>query len=181
MNNAIFISGTPCTGKTTVSELLASRLDCRLIKINDLAIENDFVLGIDEDKGYKVIDIDALDKLVLEIIESSDELTIFEGHLSHLCHGADKVIILRVRPEILEGRLKTRDYSESKIRENLEAEAMGVCSAEAYEIYGEDVSEIDVSDLTVEEVVETLSGFVSGEITFSFGEIDFMDWFINSG
>ena len=98
-----------------------------------------------------------------------------------MCHGADKVIILRVRPEILEGRLKTRDYSESKIRENLEAEAMGVCSAEAYEIYGEDVSEIDVSDLTVEEVVETLSGFVSGEITFSFGEIDFMDWFINSG
>lgn len=181
MNKAIFISGTPCTGKTTVSELLASRLNCKLIKINDLAIENDFVLGIDEDKGYKVIDIDALDEKVLEIIESSDELLVFEGHLSHLCHGADKVIILRVRPEILEKRLKARDYSESKIRENLEAEAMGVCSAEAYEIYGENVSEIDVSDLTVDEIVDSLGDFISGGKTFSFGEIDFMDWFINSG
>ena len=181
MNKAIFISGTPCTGKTTVSELLASKLDCRLIKINDLAIENDFVLGIDEDKGYKVIDIDALDEMVLEIIESSDELTIFEGHLSHLCHGADKVIVLRVRPEILEGRLRARDYSKSKIRENLEAEAMGVCSAEAYDIHGENVSEIDVSDLTVEDIVENIGGFISGEKTFSFGEVDFMDWFINSG
>ena len=156
MKNTIFISGTPCTGKTTVSELLASNLGCKLIKINDLAIENDFVLGIDSEKGYKVIDIDALDEKVLDIIESSDDLLIFEGHLSHLCHGADNVIILRVRPEILEVRLRARDYSESKIRENLEAEAMGVCSAEAYEIYGERVSEIDVSDLTVDEIVENL-------------------------
>ena len=181
MKNTIFISGTPCTGKTTVSELLASRLDCRLIKINDLAIENDFILGIDSEKGYKVIDIDALDEKVLDIIESSDEMLVFEGHLSHLCHGADKVIILRVRPEILEGRLRGRDYSESKIRENLEAEAMGVCSAEAYDIYGEDVSEIDVSDLTVDEIVENLCSFISGGKTFSFGEIDFMDWLISSG
>ena len=181
MKNTIFISGTPCTGKTTVSELLASKFGCKLIKINDLAIENDFVLGIDEDKGYKVIDIDALDERVLEIIESSDDLLIFEGHLSHLCHGADKVMILRVRPEILEGRLRGRDYSESKIRENLEAEAMGVCSAEAYEIYGEDVSEIDVSDLTVDEIVENLCSFISGRRTFSFGEIDFLDWLIGSG
>ena len=57
MRKTIFITGTPCTGKTTVSEVLASKLNCRLIKINDLAIENDFILGIDEDKGYKVIDI----------------------------------------------------------------------------------------------------------------------------
>ena len=96
MKNAIFITGTPCTGKTTVSEILSGKLNCKLIKINDLAIENNFVLGIDEDKGYKVIDIDALNDKVSEIISSSEELTIFEGHLSHLCSGADKVIVLRL-------------------------------------------------------------------------------------
>ena len=85
MRNTIFITGTPCTGKTTVSEILSQRLNCRLVKINDLAIENDFVLGIDEDKGYKVIDIDALNDEVSEIISKSDELIIFEGHLAHLC------------------------------------------------------------------------------------------------
>ena len=180
MNRTIFISGTPCTGKSTVSEILASRLNCRLIKINDLAIENDLVLGIDDDKGYKIIDIDALDELVLRIIESGEEMLIFEGHLSHLCHGADSVIVLRVRPEILKERLKARDYSQSKIRENLEAEAMGVCSAEAYEIYGDDVFEIDASDLSIEKTADRIAGFISGDEIFSFGEIDFMDWIISS-
>ncbi len=179
MNNTVFISGTPCTGKTTVSELLASRLDCRLIKINDLAIENDFVLGIDEDKGYKVIDIDALNEKVSQIIDGSDEMLIFEGHLAHLCDGADKVIVLRVRPEILESRLRARDYSDSKIRENLEAEAMGVCSAEAYEIHGDNVSEIDVSDLSIDGVVDLVERVISGE-NYPIGNVDFLDWILSN-
>ena len=84
MYKTVFITGTPCTGKTTVSEVLSEKLGCRLIKINDLAIENDFVLGIDEEKGYKVIDIPKLNDKVSEIISGSDELLIFEGHLAHL-------------------------------------------------------------------------------------------------
>ncbi|MBQ6099583.1 MAG: adenylate kinase family protein [Methanobrevibacter sp.] len=178
MKKTIFITGTPCTGKTTVSEKLSQKLGCRLIKINDLAIENDFVLGIDDEKGYKVIDIDALDEKVGEIIKSSDELLIFEGHLSHLCHGSDKVIVLRVRPEVLRLRLEARDYSLSKIRENLEAEAMGVCTAEAYELYGEDVCEIDVSDLDVEESVELICDVVEDKVNPGIGEIDYMSWLI---
>nr|WP_295162998.1 adenylate kinase family protein [uncultured Methanobrevibacter sp.] len=180
MSEAIFITGTPCTGKTTVSERLSSKLGCSLIKINDLAIENDFVLGIDDEKGYKVIDIPALNEKVAEIIGESDELLIFEGHLTHLCDGADKVIVLRVRPEILRSRLEGRDYSEAKIRENLEAEAMGVCTTEAYDIYGEEISEIDVSDLTVDEIVDELSDIISGEKTYPVGEVDFMDWLISN-
>ena len=180
MRKTIFITGTPCTGKTTVSEVLASKLNCRLVKINDLAIENDFILGVDENKGYKVIDIPALNEKVSEIISGSDELIIFEGHLAHLCDGADKVIVLRVRPGILQSRLEARNYSESKIRENLEAEAMGVCTAEAYDIYGENISEIDVSDLTVDEIVDVISSIISGSNDYPVDEIDFMDWLISN-
>ena len=180
MYKTVFITGTPCTGKTTVSEVLSEKLGCRLIKINDLAIENDFVLGIDEEKGYKVIDIPKLNDKVSEIISGSDELLIFEGHLAHLCSGADKVIVLRVRPEILRFRLEGRNYSDSKIRENLEAEAMGVCTAEAYDIYEEDVCEIDVSDLAVDEIVELLINVLDGDVDYPVGEVDFMDWIINS-
>ena len=180
MKNTIFITGTPCTGKTTVSEILSDKLNCRLIKINDLAIENDFVLGIDDEKGYKVIDIDALDEKVSQIISDSDELIVFEGHLAHLCSGADNVIVLRVRPEVLRSRLEGRDYSEAKIRENLEAEAMGVCTAEAYDIYGEEVSEIDVTDLSVDDIVELLSDVIDGRKSFDVGQIDYMDWLISN-
>ena len=178
MKNTIFITGTPCTGKTTVSEVLSEKLNCRLIKINDLAIENDYVLGIDEDKGYKIIDIDALNDKVSQIIRDSDELIIFEGHLAHLCSGADKIIVLRVHPEILRKRLEERDYSESKIRENLEAEAMGVCTAEAFDEYGDRISEIDVGELSVDEIVDLIDDVISDKKEFPVGEVDFMEWLI---
>lgn len=180
MSEAIFITGTPCTGKTTVSEVLSAKLNCKLIKIHDLAIENDFVLGIDDEKRYKIIDIGALDEKVSEIISESDELIIFEGHLAHLCSGADKVIVLRVNPNILRPRLEARDYSESKIRENLEAEAMGVCTAEAFEEYGNNISEIDVSKLSIEETVNVISSVIEDKLDFPAGEIDFMDWLISN-
>lgn len=171
---AIFITGTPCTGKTTV----ASKLNGHLIKINDLARSHGFIMGVDEKKGYEIIDIEKLSLYVGELIKDSEELMIFEGHVTHLLDGADKVVVLRVRPEILEKRLKARDYSESKIRENLEAEALGVCSAEAYDRYGEKVNEIDASDLTVDEIAGEIEKIISGKVSYPVGEIDFMDWLI---
>ena len=177
MSNIIFISGTPCTGKTTISEKLSEKLNWELVKINDLAISNNLVLGIDEDKGYKIIDIDALNDLLLKIISEHDNL-IVEGHLSHLCSGADKLIVLRCRPEILKERLALRDYSSSKINENLEAEAMGVCSAESLDIYDNNVYELDVSDLAIDDAVSILMDVIDGQKDLSFGEIDFMDWLL---
>ena len=177
MSNIIFISGTPCTGKTTISEKLSLKLNWELVKVNDLAISNNLVLGIDEDKGYRIIDIDALNETLLNIISKSDNL-IVEGHLSHLCSGADKLIILRCRPEILEKRLVLRDYSEAKIHENLEAEALGVCSAESLDMYENNVCELDVSDLSIDEAVSTLFDVINNEKELSFGEIDFMDWLL---
>ena len=123
------------TGDSNLSD---NGFDSKLIKINDFAFENDLVLGEDPDKLYKVIDIDGLNEsLNEEIDKSSDCVLIVEGHLSHLCEGADKMIVLRLNPSILKNRLEERNYSESKIQENLEAEALAVCSAEAYEIYGD--------------------------------------------
>ena len=177
MSNIIFITGTPCTGKTTISENLSQKLGWDLVKINDLAISSNLVLGIDEDKGYKIIDIDALDKTLFNIISSSDNL-IVEGHLSHLCHGADKLIVLRCNPETLEKRLALRNYSDAKIHENLEAEALGVCSAESLDIYQNNVYELDVTDLSVDDVVSILSDVIADKKELTFGEIDFMGWLL---
>ena len=52
-----------------------------------------------------------------------------------------------IRPEILRERLALRNYSDAKIHENLEAEAIGVCSAEGLELYlGIDEEYITVSE-----------------------------------
>ena len=74
-NKVIFISGTPCTGKTTLATELAKRLEndgfnCKFIKINDFAISNNFVDGEDPDKFYKVINIEKLDTALNEELDS---------------------------------------------------------------------------------------------------------------
>lgn len=184
-DTVIFISGTPCTGKTTVAANLNDYLsengfDSKLIKINDFAIENDLVLGEDPDKFYKVIDIDGLNEcLNEEINQSSNGILIVEGHLSHLCEGADKMIVLRLNPSILKGRLEERNYSASKIQENLEAEALAVCSAEAYEIYGDEVSEIDGTEKSIEEIRDLILAIATGNLECPVGSIDYMEWLLN--
>ena len=183
-DTVIFISGTPCTGKTTVASDLNDYLSCngfhsRLIKVNDFAIENDLVLGEDPDKFYKVIDIDGLNEcLNEEINKRSNGILIVEGHLSHLCEGADKMIVLRLNPSILKYRLEERNYAESKIQENLEAEALAVCSAEAYEIYGDETNEIDASDKSVEEIRDLIIAIASDKMECPIGSIDFMEWLL---
>ena len=47
--------------------------------------------------------------------DNKTNVLIVEGHLSHLCEGADKMIILRLNPSILQTRLEERNYTESKI------------------------------------------------------------------
>lgn len=183
-DTVIFISGTPCTGKTTVANDLNGYLsdngfDSKLIRINDFAFENDLVLGEDPDKFYKIIDIDGLnDCLNEEINQRSSGILIVEGHLSHLCEGADKMIVLRLNPSILKNRLEERSYAESKIQENLEAEALAVCSAEAYEIYGDKTNEIDASDKSVEEIRDLIIAIASDKIECPVGSIDFMEWLL---
>ena len=190
-DTVIFISGTPCTGKTTVAielndYLSDNGLNSKLIKINDFAIENDLVLGEDPHKFYKVIDIDKLNDCLNGEINNflstdnngSIKVLIVEGHLSHLCEGADKMIVLRLNPDILQIRLEERNYTESKIQENLEAEALAVCSAEAYDIYEDKTNEIDASDKSVDEIRDLIIDIVSDKLESPVGSIDFMEWFL---
>lgn len=178
MSKLIFISGTPCVGKSTIANELSKILNATLIDVKKLATEKDLILGVDSKKGYKIVDIDAFDEFLHNL--DLDGLVIVESHLSHLFSNPDKVIILRVNPDILKERLTSRNYSDSKIRENLEAEALGVCSIEAYKLHNEKVSELDVSNLTVCEIVKMIINIIDGNSDFSFGEIDFMDWLVKN-
>ncbi|MBR5297536.1 MAG: hypothetical protein IKU29_06690, partial [Parabacteroides sp.] len=65
-----------------------------------------------------------------------------------------------------------------KIEENLESEALAVCSAEAYDIYGERAHEIDVSDKSIEETRDLILEIVTGNLESPLGSIDFMEWFL---
>ena len=88
------------------------------------------------------------------------------------------MIVFRLNPSILKDRLEERNYSDSKIQENLEAEALAVCSAEAYDLYGEKTNEIDASDKSVEEIRDFIIAIATGKIECPVGSIDFMEWLL---
>lgn len=182
-NRVIFITGTPGVGKTTLAKLIEEKLSWQVIKINQLAEERKLFSGIDEEKGYKIIESNILcpeiERIISEMSHDNQSKLFIDGHLSHFCSGADLVIVLRVQPAILKERLIERNYSNSKIQENLEAEALGVCSAEAYELHGNKVQEIDVSALSPEEVLKIIIGIINGSEAFPVGKVDFLDWIIS--
>ncbi|KZX13843.1 adenylate kinase family protein [Methanobrevibacter curvatus] len=195
MFKTVFISGTPGTGKTTLINKLKNSLsdyyNLDLLDINKIAIDNNFILEINEDKDYKVVDIDKLNLKILKIIElkkqefnnstrdKTSRIILVDGHISHLCDGADLLIILRSNPKILNERLNLRGYSPSKIKDNLESESLAICSNEAYEKYKERVNEIDTSIISSDEMTKIAIEIIEDKISCPVGKIDYLDWFLN--
>ncbi len=166
----ILLTGTPGTGKSTVSNLLSDKSDeIRVIRLNDLAkADEDVCVGFDEKRESKVIDIKKLSKKVRELIKSIKEIevikgnTLIEGHLSHHLPFGDITIVLRADPKVLEKRLDKKGFSKEKINENLEAEALDVCLVESIENH-EKVYEIDTTDKSPRVVKEKILKIIDGK------------------
>lgn len=174
----ILITGTPGIGKTTVSKILRDKLDAKLIAINELVDEKHLYTGIDEEKGYKIVDMDALShelNNMVRIIDNSNYI-IIEGHLSHFYNNSDIVIVLRAKPDVLRSRMKVKGWREAKVNENIEAEALGICSYEAYEIHGEKANEIDTSDISPPDVSDLIISIINGDKKFPIGSVDYLEY-----
>ena len=125
----VALSGTPGTGKTSVGEALAARGHI-VVEVNQLAKDKGLLGKMDRRRATREVDAAALDKAVSD--EEGLKDAILVGHLSHLL-TVDLIIILRCRPSILAARLADRGYSEGKVKENVEAEALDVILIEAAE------------------------------------------------
>ena len=175
----ILITGTPGVGKTTVSSILVEEIDAYLVNINELVNEKHLYTGIDEERGYKIVDLDVLfDEMdeIVKNIENPDKHIIIEGHLSHLFENSDLVVVLRANPDVLRDRMKTKGWKAGKICENIEAEAIDICSYEAFEIHGDKVNEIDTSDISPKQVVDLIIDIINGDKSFPVGNVDFLEY-----
>lgn len=148
---------------------MAGLLNYKVVDINALVKEG-LSTGVDLERGCLIADMDALEKRIQEL--DSDEIIILEGHLSH--HLADEAIVLRLVPDRLGHRLRRRGYTEEKIRENMEAEALDVILVEAVELC-KHVHEIDTTDKSPEEVAELIVKVILGEIELPPGRIDWIE------
>jgi len=156
----IAVTGTPGTGKTSACKAFmkahgdASGL--KLVELNKVVEGQRFYEGFDKERGCYIADLEKLRKFVRTL--NGDVL--LESHLAHLV-SPDFVIVLRADPLVLVRRLRSESFSEKKIRENAEAEALDVILVEALEACGNDsVFEIDTSEKSVEEVAACIKEIV---------------------
>lgn len=163
------LTGTPGTGKTTVSERLNVDLD--IVHLGDVIGQEDLVTERDEVRETDVVDIEGL----IAATADMDDV-IFESHLSHHL-PVDRVIVLRCAPEELTERLRSRTESARSISENAEGEALDLILSEAVASHGRDaVYEIDTTDRALDSVVAEVEAAIAGEIEPAASVVDFTDY-----
>lgn len=189
----IGLTGTPGTGKTSVSRLLEKSRGWKVIYLNDLIKEEHLYSEVDEERDAVVADMELVRKHLAVVLdeekwqgaekengEEKENITIIESHLSH--YITDIVIVLRAYPPELKNRLERRGYSEEKINENAEAESIDLILAEAFE-WCKKVYEVNTTGRTAEETAEDVEKIIDHLLAgkeeelqeYSPGSLDWID------
>lgn len=134
MEKLIIITGTPCTGKSTLAQALAKKLGYQRLNLHHYY--KTISSGYNKKKQAYDIDKKKFIALVRKKLSSTKKGLVVDSHISHLLpvKMVDWCIVLTCSNlKLLQKRLRKRKYSPQKIRENLEAEIFQVCLLEAKE------------------------------------------------
>ncbi len=167
----IALSGTPGSGKSRLAQELAE--DFEILSFEGLAEEMNLLSEVDED-GCREIDIDEMIARLQESWETPPSKSlVIDGHLSHLL-PVDAVVVLRAHPLVIDARLHLREYSEEKIRDNVEYEMLSGPWLDMQEIKMP-VLELDSGSSSPEECAQSVvQWFDGGCKSISFDEV--IDW-----
>jgi adenylate kinase len=167
----VAITGTPGTGKTTATRLLAERagFDLDVVHVNDVVREHDLSTETDAERDSLVVDLDAVRDHLAEASDADADLLV-DSHLAHLL-DADRVVVLRAPPD--------RGESEASAAENAQSEALDVILSESVDRHGVDaVYEVDTTDRTPEDVADAIAAVARGERDPAVGVVDFTDYLV---
>ena len=174
----ILITGTPCVGKTTVSQLLTSRLDALYVNLTELATRENLVLGKDKERNSIIVDEKSMRRKIDQIVKNCEKKdVVVDGH--YAVNVVPKklvtwVFVLRRDPVELRKLMEQNGFSGRKLWENLASEILDVCLVDALEIHGVgNVCELDVSGKKPEEIVSEILDVLVGHKKCRVG---FMDW-----
>jgi adenylate kinase len=171
----VSITGTPCVGKTTISREF-EEMGWTYIDLKSLIIESNTFDEVIQENHEILVDEKGLKEYLGSLDPPEDEDIILDGHLSYLA-PSDICIVLRLNPKELKNRLSERGYSERKVNENVEAEAVSVILVEALEMEeerlgGKDwkqlppacgiVFEIDTSNKPISDIFQQILNIING-------------------
>ncbi len=161
-----------------MSEVLAVKLRALHLDVASLVRGEGITSGYDERRQTLIADTTKLAKRVQKIISETSKTVIVDGHFAtDIVPGKQvtRVFVLRCHPEQLRRRMEERGFQGSKIKENLAAEILDVCLADAVANVGnKKVCEVNTTHQTVDTAVNHVFSILSGKRQCAFGIVDWL-------
>ncbi|XP_039123251.1 adenylate kinase isoenzyme 6 homolog [Dioscorea cayenensis subsp. rotundata] len=159
----ILVTGTPGTGKTTTSSLVADATGLRHIDVSSLVRSKNLHDGWDEEFDCHIINEDLVCDELEDMMEVGGNIVDYHGCDFFPERWFDSVVVLQTDNSILHDRLTSRGYMGSKLTNNIECEIFQVLLEEAKSSYAEEIVVALRSD-SVEDIsrnVTTLTDWVN--------------------
>lgn len=155
---AILVTGTPGTGKTTISRLLAKAVHAKYVNPMILLSRKGIDYAYDERRKTRIVSVGRLRSSITSLARRTDCGLVIDSHIAFRISSfprLERVIVLRCSPSVLERRLKRKQWSNRKVSENLLAEILDICLWDAVQNYGwRRISEIDTTNKRPSRVVQ---------------------------
>lgn len=185
MKRVILITGTPCVGKTALSQVLVPKLDAFYINLTDFAKDHNLILGEDKKRKTIIVDEKKMKKKLAEAITATDKATVIvDGHYATAVtpkRHVTRVFVLRRSPIELKGFMEKAGFPEAKLYENLSAEILDVCLIEALKLQKDKVCELDVTGKTIEETANQVLDIVEKNKKCYIGTVDWLGMLEHEG
>jgi len=155
---ALLVTGTPGTGKTTISRRLARLLNADYLDPTTRLTCEGLNYTYDENRGTRIVSLPRLRSSLNSFARGAARGLVLDSHVCLEIGPSPRLvraIVLRCNPAVLERRLRQKHWSERKTRENVLAEILDICLWDSVKNYGwERTSEIDTTNKRPAEVVQ---------------------------
>ena len=153
---AIVITGTPGTGKTTVSRQLADQIGASYLPLTQLVIDKRLHEAIDHRRRTRIVDLRRTRAFLANSLSTDRKLMVIDSHIPDAIprEYVRKILVLRCHARILEARLRRKGWGPLKIKENVLAEILDSCYVAATSYYGpRRIAQLETSEFSVRKCI----------------------------
>lgn len=163
-----FITGTPGTGKSTLSVALSKALSkglssYEIYEIKELLIKYDLLEEYEPERDTTVFDDDLATQTIQTFLKTKENFILVGPSLPFTEIDFSCIIVLICSLKaVLEERLSKRGYKKSKIQDNIDAELVGEILGEVMDYFPDEknILVLDSCKNSLEQLVSNIENFL---------------------